>query len=73
MFGHSLDNVKKAIAAIFGFTLLLIGIALLVLPGPGLLVILIGLIILAGEFIWAKKALARFRAESGKIKKRFMG
>lgn len=57
MFGNSLDDIRKLIATVIGFTILLIGIALLVLPGPGLLVIILGLIVLAGEFVWAKNTL----------------
>jgi Ca2+-transporting ATPase len=43
-----------AITAIIGFTGVLVGVALLILPGPGLVVIGIGLAILATEFVWAR-------------------
>jgi hypothetical protein len=42
--------MKRATMAVLGFAVLLIGIALLVLPGPGLLLVLAGLLILANEF-----------------------
>jgi uncharacterized protein (TIGR02611 family) len=42
-----------------GFTVLATGIALLVLPGPGLLVIALGLAMLALEFAWAERWLER--------------
>lgn len=42
--------MKRATMAVIGFVVLLIGIALLVLPGPGLLLVLAGLLILANEF-----------------------
>jgi uncharacterized protein (TIGR02611 family) len=45
--------------ALAGFTVLLIGLALLVLPGPGLLVIAVGLGMLALEFAWAERVLER--------------
>ena len=45
--------------AVLGFTVVLIGIALLVLPGPGLLVIAAGLAMLALEFAWAERVLER--------------
>jgi uncharacterized protein (TIGR02611 family) len=45
--------------ALFGFLVVLTGIAMLVLPGPGLLVIAIGLGILALEFAWAERLLER--------------
>lgn len=42
---------------IIGFTVLLAGIAMLVLPGPALAVIPIGLAILSLEFAWAARLL----------------
>jgi hypothetical protein len=53
--------VRKVMVAIIGTTVLLIGIALLVLPGPAIIVIPIGLGILASEFIWARRAIKRGR------------
>jgi hypothetical protein len=44
------NHVKRVTIAIVGGLVVLIGIALLVLPGPGLLVVLAGLLILASEF-----------------------
>jgi Putative transmembrane protein (PGPGW) len=43
-------HVKRVTIAIVGGTVVLIGVALLVLPGPGLLLVLAGLLILASEF-----------------------
>lgn len=43
-------QVKRVTIALVGAVVLLVGIALLVLPGPGLLLILAGLVILASEF-----------------------
>ncbi|MFH1195417.1 MAG: PGPGW domain-containing protein [bacterium] len=51
--------VKRIIVAVVGLTILLIGIALLVLPGPAFIVIPIGLAVLASEFVWAKKLLEK--------------
>jgi uncharacterized protein (TIGR02611 family) len=45
--------------ALLGFTVVLVGIAMLVLPGPGLLVIAAGLGMLALEFAWAERVLER--------------
>lgn len=50
-------NSKRAAITIAGFTLILAGIVLLVLPGPGWLVIIIGLAVLATEYVWAERAL----------------
>src|SRR5947209_1196896 len=51
---RGVDRVKKAVVAVLGIALLLIGIALLVLPGPGFLLIAAALALLATQFDWAK-------------------
>lgn len=43
-------QVKRVTIALLGAVVLLVGVALLVLPGPGLLLVLAGLVILASEF-----------------------
>jgi uncharacterized protein (TIGR02611 family) len=58
---NSLPRVKKVIVAVIGGTVLLIGIALIVLPGPAFLVIPAGLAILATEFVWARRWLHKAR------------
>ena len=49
---------RKIAIAIAGFTVLVVGIAMIVLPGPAFIVIPAGLGILALEFAWAKRWLA---------------
>lgn len=59
-----LDNVKvvrRVIVSVVGATVLLIGIALLVLPGPAFVVIPVGLAILATEYAWARRWLKEAR------------
>jgi len=51
--------LRRAIVAVVGFTVLLAGIAMIVLPGPAFIVIPLGLAILATEFVWAAKLLKR--------------
>jgi tellurite resistance protein TerC len=58
------------IAAVVGGTVLLIGIAMIILPGPAFVVIPAGLGILAVEFAWARRLLERIQHEGGKIFKR---
>ena len=41
-----------------GMALLVAGAAMLVLPGPGIAVILLGLVVLSAEFRWARRLLA---------------
>jgi len=58
----SLKFVRRLVVGVVGFTVLLIGIALIVLPGPAFVVIPLGLAILATEFVWAKSLLSKARA-----------
>jgi hypothetical protein len=53
-------TAKRVVRVVVGFTLLLIGIALIFLPGPASVVIPIALVILAGEFVWARWLLKKF-------------
>jgi hypothetical protein len=57
MVGWTLRKLKLAIIATIGFSIVGIGIAMIVLPGPAVIVIPIGLGILATEFVWAKNLL----------------
>ena len=50
-------NAKRMLIFILGVSVLLAGVAMLALPGPGLVVIIAGLVILATEFTWAERAL----------------
>jgi uncharacterized protein (TIGR02611 family) len=59
----SLSWVRRIVVAIVGFTVLLFGIALIVLPGPAFIVIPLGLAILATEFVWARSLLQKARAK----------
>lgn len=51
--------LPRALSATAGFALLGAGLAMLVLPGPGLLVLALGLAVLALEFAWAETLLQR--------------
>ncbi|WP_307802215.1 PGPGW domain-containing protein [Cellulomonas dongxiuzhuiae] len=54
--------VRLVAVSVVGGTVLLTGVAMLVLPGPGILAILAGLALLATEFAWARRWLDRARA-----------
>ncbi|MGW4550300.1 PGPGW domain-containing protein [Streptomyces violaceorubidus] len=47
---HKSNAVRRAAALVGGGALLLTGVALLVLPGPGLLLVLAGLVVLSRQF-----------------------
>lgn len=52
---------------IVGLTFMVAGIAMLVLPGPGIVFILLGLAVLASEFTWAAVIMERARTTGGNI------
>ena len=52
-------NARKLVIAIIGFTVLFIGILMIVLPGPAIVFIPLGIGILAIEFVWARKILKK--------------
>ena len=53
--------VRRGGVFLVGTTLLIAGAAMLVLPGPGIAVILLGLVVLSAEFKWAQQALSWMR------------
>jgi Flp pilus assembly protein TadB len=55
-------KARRVVVLVVGGTLLLLGIALLVLPGPAFIVIPAGLAILAIEFRWARRWLRKARS-----------
>jgi tellurite resistance protein TerC len=56
-----LKRVRRLVVAVIGGTVLLVGAAMIVLPGPAVVVIPVGLAILATEFVWARRLLERVR------------
>ena len=57
-------RAKRVGVGIAGSTVLGAGVAMLVLPGPGLVVIVAGLAIRATEFAWAEHRLHQARAKA---------
>lgn len=51
---------------VVGFALLAGGLVMMVTPGPGLLLIIAGLAVLATEFAWAQAMLDRAKGAAGK-------
>lgn len=62
-------EIKKILVFVVGMTILLFGLALLVLPGPGIPIIILALILLATEFLWAQRLLNRVKSVGKGIKK----
>ena len=64
-------RLKTVMTAVIGFTVIAIGAAMLILPGPGLVVIALGLLILSAEFMWARRALDRMKDQARKARDAF--
>ena len=61
------QSVRLSVAAL-GFSVLTVGLIMLVTPGPGLLVIIGGLAILAHQFSWAATALDKAKARAAQAR-----
>lgn len=57
--------VRKVLIAIIGLSVLVVGAAMIVLPGPAIVVVPAGLAILATEFGWARLLLNRLKEKIG--------
>ena len=57
----------RVLRMVAGFALLIAGIAMLALPGPGWLTIAAGLAVLASEFDWARNLLNRLKATARRM------
>lgn len=66
---NTLGQAKRLVIIVIGFTILAVGIVMIVLPGPSILVIPVGLAILATEFIWARKLLTIVRERIARLRK----
>ncbi len=62
---------KRIAIGIVGGTVLLVGVAMIVLPGPAFIVIPAGLGILAIEFAWARSWLKKVKAKAESVGQRF--
>ena len=56
-----LRQVRRVIVFILGISVLIVGIVMIVAPGPAVVVIPLGLGILATEFVWAQRVLHRLK------------
>lgn len=60
----TLTSARRVVVLVTGSTVVLVGVLMIVTPGPALLVIPAGLAILATEFLWARLLLNRFKKEA---------
>ncbi len=61
---------RKVVVAVIGATVLAFGVVLIVLPGPAVVVIPLGLAIMGKEFLWARRLLEWLRAEAHRVLRR---
>lgn len=68
-----MQHGRRIARIIAGFAILIIGIGLLFLPGPGIPILLVGLTILAVDFVWAERLKKRLHDEAMKIVNKVRG
>lgn len=61
--------IRKLVYSVIGVTVVLIGVVMIVLPGPAIIVIPLGLAILASEYAWARRIIRRGRVFVGRVRK----
>ncbi len=68
MFFRTLQQAKRFVRILVGFTLLIAGAIMIVTPGPGWVTIFIALGVLAAEFVWARRLLDRLKQEGNRLR-----
>lgn len=68
MFLRTVQQAKRFFKILIGFTLLLVGLVMLATPGPGWLTIVLGLAVLAAEFVWARRLLDRLKEQGVRLR-----
>ncbi len=68
-----LRNGKRIAVTVAGAVLLLAGLVMMVTPGPGLLLIIAGLAVLATEYVWAERALNLAKERTRQAKDKLAG
>lgn len=63
----TITQARRLIVFVVGFTVLLAGLAMLLLPGPGVVVTIAGLGVLGTEFLWARRLLRKVRETTGQV------
>ena len=65
---RSIEQVRRFFKILAGFTLLAVGVVMFFTPGPGWLVIFLGLTLLAAEFVWARRLMDHMKHQGNRIK-----
>ena len=64
----TLQQAKRFLKILFGFTLLILGVLMVATPGPGWLTIILALGVLAAEFVWARWLLDRLKEQGARLR-----
>jgi uncharacterized protein (TIGR02611 family) len=68
MIFRTIEQVRRFFRILAGFTLLMVGALMFFTPGPGWLVVFLGLTLLAAEFVWARRLMDRMKHEGNRLK-----
>jgi uncharacterized protein (TIGR02611 family) len=60
-------RLRKVVVGVLGLSIMLVGAAMLLLPGPAIIVIPAGLALLATEFAWARRLLRRIKRKFNNV------
>lgn len=63
-----LRSSKRVAVSVVGFALVAVGLVMLVTPGPGIVVVIAGLAVLATEYAWAQRALTSAKDRASRTK-----
>jgi uncharacterized protein (TIGR02611 family) len=61
---------KRIAVTVVGFALVAVGLAMLVLPGPGIVIVFAGFAVLATEYVWAARAIEHTKNLASAAKRR---
>ena len=67
----TIQQAKRFVKILIGFTLLVLGIIMVLTPGPGALTIILALGVLAAEFVWARRLLDRVKEQGVRLRATF--
>jgi hypothetical protein len=69
----TLKQARRIVVLVVGVTILIVGVIMIVAPGPAVVVIPLGLAVLATEFVWARRLLVRYKGYADSLAKRVGG
>jgi len=64
----TLQQARRFLKILVGFTLLILGVVMIVTPGPGWLTIFLALGVLAAEFVWARRLLNHLKEQTERLR-----